>query len=569
VIPVEGEAIMPSCVGIDHEGRLLVGRTAKNQMAVSPEQTILSIKRRMGEKVTLPLGGKNFSPEEISSFILGKLKSAAESYLGQKIEKAVITVPAYFDDAQRQATKEAGILAGLDVARIINEPTAAALAYEAGHEEKQRILIYDLGGGTFDASLVEMENGVVEVRASHGDTHLGGDDFDRILIDHVAGPFQEKHGIDLKGNLRAVNRLWIAVEKAKRTLSDHPFATIREEFIAGDLHLDVEISLQEYETMIRPLLRKTMSAVHACLRDANFLPRAIDKIILVGGSTRTPLVACMLEEEMGIVPHHEINPDLIVAMGAAVQGAAMGGAKTRSILVDITPYTFGTRAIGEYNGRMTDNFYVPVIKRNTALPTSKEELFATSHDNQQDILVEIFQGDEPLASDNIFIGNFWIKGLSKAKEGNLILLNLELDVNGILKVTAKEKVTGLARTVTMDTANRGTGSNLEEKRSNIESFLRDDEDLDVDWDEKDDDGKKDGYVDVGDDDVVLNKEGLISRAKTLRKRTEGMIPKANEEDAAELKDLLEQNRQAIAGHDWPAVDRLNESLSDMLFYLED
>lgn len=568
VISVEGETIMPSCVGIDHEGRLLVGRTARNQMAVNPEQTILSIKRRMGERITLPLGEKSFSPGEISSFILGKLKNAAELYLGQKVEKAVITVPAYFDDAQRQATKEAGVLAGLDVVRIINEPTAAALAYEAGHDEKQRILIYDLGGGTFDASLVEMENGIVEVKSSHGDTHLGGDDFDRLLIDHVAGLFKEKHGIDLKENLRAVNRLWIAVEKAKRALSDHPFAAIREEFIAGEFHLDMEISREEYEAMIRPLLLRTMSAVHFCLRDANFLPKAIDKVILVGGSTRTPLVARMLEDEMGIVPHHEINPDLIVAMGAAVQGAAMSGVETRSILVDITPYTFGTRAIGEHGGRVTDNLYVPVIKRNTALPTGKEELFGTSQDNQQEILVEIFQGDEPLASDNIFIGNFWIKGLSRAKAGNLILLNLELDVNGILKVTAREKSTGLAKTVAMDTANSGADSNIEEKRSNIQSFLNEDASLDADWDDPDDNG--DDYDDAGDDDdVVLNKEELIGRAKSLRKRAEGMISEANEEDAQELKDLLEQNRQAIAVHDWSAVDQLNESLSDMLFYLED
>ena len=561
VIPVDGETIMPSCVGIDHEGRLLVGRTAKNQMVANPEQTILSIKRRMGEKITFPLGDKGFSPEEISSFILGKLKSAAVTYLGQKVEKAVITVPAYFDDAQRQATREAGILAGLDVVRIINEPTAAALAYEAGHEEKQRILIYDLGGGTFDASIVEMENGIVEVRSSHGDTHLGGDDFDRLLMDHVARPFKEKYGIDLKSDLKAVNRLWVAVEKAKCTLSDRPFATIREEFIAGNRHLDMEISREEYEEMILPLLRKTMTAVHSCLKDAMFLPKAIDKIILVGGSTRTPLVARMLEENMGIEPHHEINPDLIVAMGAAMQGAAMSGTKTKAILVDITPYTFGTRAIGEHEGMLSNDTYVPVIKRNSPLPISKEELFCTNYDNQQDILVEIFQGDAPLASENIFIGNFWIRGLSKAKAGNIVLLNLELDVNGILKVTAKEKATGFAKTVTMDTANKGRGSNLEEKRSNIASFLGEDGDMEAGWDDEDDE-RDDG-------NVVMDKRELINRAKSLRKRAEGMIPEVNAEDVAELTDLLEQNRRAIAEQDWEIVNRLNESLSDMLFYLED
>ena len=555
VIPVEGEMIMPSCVGIDPEGRLIVGRTAKNQMVSHPENTVLSIKRRMGENATVTLGGKSFSPEEISSFILARMKSEAEKYLGHPIAKAVITVPAYFDDAQRNATKDAGVLAGLDVVRIINEPTAAALAYEAGHEENQRILVYDLGGGTFDVSLVVVENGIVEVKASHGDTHLGGDDFDRLLIDYVAERFKEQQGVDLKSNLRATNRLWVAVEKAKCTLSDRPFASIREEFIVGNHHLDMEISRDDYEEMIRPLLRKTMDAVHVCLADALFLPKAIDKIILVGGTTRTPLVSQMLQEDMGIEPHHEISPDLIVAMGAAIQGAAISGVKTKSVLVDITPYTFGTRAIGEYEGMMTDDEFVPVIKRNSPLPISKEELFYTNHDSQEKILVEIFQGEAPLASDNIFIGDFWIKGLSKARAGNPILLNLELDINGILKVTAKEKTTGLSKTVTMDTTKKGKVLNLDERRRNIAALLEEDEDAGDEADAFSSD--------------VEDKQTLIARAKGLRKRAEGLFSGVNEEDAAELSNLLEQSRQAIAAQDWETVARLNESLSDMLFYLED
>ncbi|OQW98714.1 MAG: heat-shock protein Hsp70 [Desulfobacteraceae bacterium A6] len=555
VIPVEGEPIMPSCVGIDPEGKLIVGRTAKNQMVSHPENTVLSIKRRMGENTTVTLGGKSFSPEEISSFILARMKSEAEKYLGHPIAKAVITVPAYFDDAQRNATKDAGVLAGLDVVRIINEPTAAALAYEAGHEENQRILVYDLGGGTFDVSLVVVENGIVEVKASHGDTHLGGDDFDRLLIDYVTKRFKEQQGVDLESDLRATNRLWVAVEKAKCTLSDRPFAGIKEEFIVGNHHLDMEISRDDYEEMIRHLLRKTMDAVHACLTDALFLPKAIDKIILVGGATRTPLVTQMLLEDMGIEPHHEISPDLIVAMGAAIQGAAISGVKTKSILVDITPYTFGTRVMAEHEGMMTDDMFVPVIKRNSPLPVSKEELFYTYHDNQEKILVEIFQGEAPLASDNIFIGNFWIKGLSKARAGSPILLNLELDINGMLKVTAKEKVTGLSKTVTMDTTKKGKVLNLEEKRRNIASLLEDDED---DRDE----------ADAFSSDVE-DKETLIVRAKGLRKRAEGLLSGVNEEDAAELSSLLEQSRQAIAAQDWETVAGLNESLSDMLFYLED
>jgi molecular chaperone DnaK len=557
VIPIEGELIMPSCVGLDTSGQLIVGQTAKNQMVSHPENTVLSIKRRMGENSTVSLGDKLMSPEEISSFILSKLKSEAEKYLGCQVRKAVITVPAYFDDAQRKATRDAGTLAGLEVLRIINEPTAAALAYEAGHEENQRILVYDLGGGTFDVSLVVVENGVVEVKASHGDTHLGGDDFDQLLIDHVTHLFKEKHGIDLLQNdLRAANRLWVALEKAKRTLSDRPFAVIREEFISGDHHLDVEISRDEYEEMIRPLLRKTLDAVHACLADAFFLPKAIDKIILVGGATRTPLIARMLEE-----PRHEINPDLIVAMGAAIQGAAIGGVKTKSILVDITPYTFGTRTISEHEGRYTDNYFVPVIKRNSPLPISKEEIFYTNANNQEKILVGIYQGEAPVATDNIFIGEFWIKGLSKAAAGNPILLNLELDINGILKVTAKEKITGLSKTVTMDTTKTGTSTNLEDKFRNIATLLDEDED-----EGDDEEGYEEGHENQADN---VDKHTLIGKAKGIRKRAEGMIAKVNEEDAAEISHLLEQSRQAIAAQEWKTVAKLNESLADMLFYLED
>ena len=565
IIPVDGELIMPSCVGLDIEGRLIVGKTAKNQMVSHPENTVLSIKRRMGENTTVKLGNKSYSPEEISSFILGKMKSAAEKHLGHQIEKAVVTVPAYFDDAQRKATKDAGTLAGLEVVRIINEPTAAALAYEAGHEENQRILVYDLGGGTSDASLVVVENGIVEVKASHGDTRLGGDDFDRLLIDYITLPFQEQYGIDLKEDIRAANRLWVAVERAKRILSDSPFAHIREEFISGDHHLNVEISRKDYEEMIRPLLRKTMDAVHACLTDALMLPKAIDKIILVGGATRTPLVAQMLQEDMGIEPRHEINPDLIVSMGAAIQGAAVSGVKTRSILVDITPYTFGTRAIDEHEGRITDDKFVPVIKRNSPLPVSKEELFFTNVAGQEQILVEIYQGEAPFASDNIFIGDFMIKGLnSKAMSGSPILLNLELDVNGILKVTAKEKATGLSKTVTMDTTKKGDISDLDKKLRNIAALLEEEENDGYERDEDDEDDVDDAFS-----SDTIDKQALISKAKALRKRTEKMLADVNEEDAAELSGLLEQSRQAIADQAWETVVKLNESLSDMLFYLED
>jgi len=553
VIKIDGEPTMPSCVGIDPEGKLIVGRTARNQMISSPEHTVLSIKRKMGQNITIQLGDKQCTPEEISSFILLELKRQAEKYLGQTVSKAVITVPAYFDDTQRKATQNAGILAGLDVARIINEPTAAALAYEAGHDENQKILVYDLGGGTFDVSLVVVENGVVEVKASHGDTHLGGDDFDHLFIEHVANLFRDKHGVDLKKDLKVTNRLWVAVEKAKCALSDRPFVNVREEFIFEDYHLDVELLRDDYEEMIRPFLHKTMSAVHACFSDAAFLPRAIDKIILVGGATRTPLVHKMLLNDMGIEPRHEVDPDLIVTMGAAIQGAAIGGAETKSILVDITPYTFGTRALSEHDGTFTPDKFIPIIKRNTSLPVSKEDVFFTVVDNQAEVNVEIYQGEASLVTDNIFIGDFLIENLSKAPPGNPILLNLELDVNGILKVTAKEKTTGLSRTVKMDTSKDNNVFDLEQGRKNIASVLE---------------GERESYT-LDETADSVDKQVLMSRAKSLRKRAEGVLSSVNEEDAAELRSLLEQNLQAIARREWETLSGLNESLSDMLFYLED
>jgi molecular chaperone DnaK len=330
----------------------------------------------------------------------------------------VITVPAYFDDAQRKATRNAGELAGLKVRRIINEPTAAALAYDHDLETDQIILVYDIGGGTFDASLVVVQNGVVEVKASHGNTHLGGDDFDRLLMDYADDLFFEQHGVRLKTDLKAANRLWAAVEKAKCELSDAPYARIREEFIVNDLHLDLEIARSDYEEMIRPLLDKTMDSVHRCFKDAAMLPGAVDKVILVGGASRTPLVSELVGNAIGTEPRHEVDPDLIVAMGAAIQAGVINGQKTHSILVDITPYTFGTSAIGMLNGKMREDLFVPLIQRGTALPAKKGDAFATMYDNQEAVDVRIYQGEAPLAEDNIFIGNFLVEGLSDSPAGN-------------------------------------------------------------------------------------------------------------------------------------------------------
>ena len=552
IISVDGEPIMPSCVGIDPGGNILVGRTAKNQMVAAPDATILSIKRKMGENTRISLADRSFSPEEISAMILTRLKSAAETHLAEAVTEAVITVPAYFDDAQRKATRSAGELAGLKVRRIINEPTAAALAYDHDLGTDQTVLVYDLGGGTFDASLVVVQNGVVEVKASHGNTHLGGDDFDRLLMDHADELFFEQHGVRLKTDLKAANRLWAAVEKAKRELSDAPYARIREEFILNDLHLDLEIARTDYEEMIRPLLDKTMDSVHRCFKDAAILPGAVDKVILVGGSSRTPLVSELVGNAIRTETHQEIDPDLIVAMGAAIQAGVVNGQKTHSILVDITPYTFGTGAVGMLDGQMREDIFVPLIRRGTALPAKKGDAFATMFDGQKAVDVRIFQGEAPLAEDNIFIGNFLVEGLSDRPAGNEIVLTLALDLDGLLEVTAVEKRTGLSKTVTMETDNGQAPLDLNAARENLSAALGQAPPTTADATQTADD-----------------KQTLINAAKDLRKRAGVLLDSIDPTDAQELRSLLADSQKAVSNGDADKLAQLNESLSDMLFYLED
>lgn len=561
LVPIDGDPVMPSCVGIDPSGKLIVGRSARNQMVSYPESTIVSIKRKMGNDVQVTLGDKSLSPEEVSAIILRQLKNKAEEYLRQPVNKAVITVPAFFQDHQRQATLEAGKLAGLDVVRIINEPTAASVAYEADHSINQKILVYDLGGGTFDVSLVSVENGVVEVMSSHGDTHLGGDDFDDCIIEHLLKHIKEKHA-GFSGNKKIRQRLWKAAEIAKRELSDNPFARVREEFITDSIHLDIEIPRDEYESMIMPLLQKTLDCIHSCLRDAGKVPGDIDRIILVGGSTRTPLVHLLIEQTLGKTPQYEINPDLIVSMGAAAHGAVIGGASAHSILVDITPFSFGTSAVDFEDGRPNFDKFVPVIKRNTPLPASKTEAFATMVDGQEHVEVNIYQGESESASSNTFIGEFTIKGLSDIPAPNAILLNLELDLNGMLKVTATEKSTGLSKTVIMDTR-KPQGSKNTRMSEELFSELAGVKEIFENPDQSSDE-KLDSPESAPDDNE------LILRAKNLRKRAEKLFgSNVNEEDAEELKDLLEKSREAIASGQTELLEQYTTSLEDLIFYLED
>ena len=456
VLEEDGDPILPSVVGLDSEGRLLVGKSARNQYALAPDRTVRSIKRKMGQETTVSLGDQKFSPQEISAIILRTLKNRAEKILGYPVSKAVITVPAFFNDGQRQATRQAGEIAGLEVVRIINEPTAAVLTYDPHPRDRERLLVYDLGGGTFDVSVAQVEQGVVEILSSHGDTQLGGDDFDQLLLDHVCETFRKKHAVDLRQSPHARSRLLHAVEEAKKRLSFEAVTSIEEEFIASKddmpLHLNMEISRGEYEEMIRPLLMKTLGCLDEALTDSKLQATEVDKVVLVGGATRTPLIHELLEARLGRPVHSEIEPDLAVAMGAAVQGGLIAGVDVGPILVDITPHTLGIRAIGDLHGFMSSNRFSPIIPRNTPLPASRNQIYLTLVDNQKAADIRIFQGENDDVRFNTEVGNFVIEGLAAVPAGNELLVRLDLDLSGILKVTATERATGLAKRITIDNA---------------------------------------------------------------------------------------------------------------------
>jgi len=456
VLEENGSKLLPSIVGLDDQNNILVGEPAKNQYVLYPERTVKSIKRSMGSDVQVILGDQQYTPQEISAMILKKIKDIAEKYLGHSVSKAVITVPAYFSDAQRQATREAGEIAGLEVVRMINEPTAAALVYENDPSEPKRVLVYDLGGGTFDVSVVNIEHDVVEVISSHGNNQLGGDDFDNEIINFLVEHLTQTHKVNVRDSRKAMARLTRAAENAKRALSDKPFVLIEEEYLLEQegkpIHLSVELGRAQFEEMIEKYLDETLEAVHTALSDANLTASDIDRILLVGGSTRIPAVRERLHEEIGMEPHGELHPDLCVAMGAAMQAAMIGGLKTSTVLVDVTPYTYGTSALGTVNGEFTPFKYCPIIRKNTSLPVSKSDIFYTASDGQKIVQIEVYQGEDPDALNNILIGNFKVEGLRDVPSGNPIVISFYLDLNGILKVSAKEKETGLEKNITIENA---------------------------------------------------------------------------------------------------------------------
>ena len=566
IIPVQGQPTMPSAVGLDPAGRLVVGQAAKNQAVSAPENTVLSIKRHMGTDHVVELGGKSYRPEEISALILGELKRAAEAHLGRPVTRAVITVPAFFNERQRLATQDAGRLANLEVLRIINEPTAAALAYGAGQasgNSQETLLVYDLGGGTFDVSVVRVEDGIVEVRASHGDIHLGGDDFDEALALLGEERLREKDGAAAKPLAAAAHRrLKSAMETAKIQLSDAPFATVREEYLTPTSHLDTEIERHEYEKLIEPWLHKTLDCLQSALADAGVTAHELDKVMLVGGATRTPFVQELLLHKLGMEPRHEINPDLVVAMGAAIQGAALAGQPAPAILIDISAHTYSVLALVEQGFMGGDLACCPVVRRGTALPVTKGELFTTNHDNQKEVLIQVYQGESDLPEENLRIGEFRIEGLSKVPDGNEIIVQFRIDLSGLLTATATEKCTGLVKSVTIDTAGQHR-INLDAARTNLaalfdeqesasENFLPDDAGAVIEVDELDDSAS------------------LLASAKSLRNRARKVIDQGvAESDAAAIQAILAEVAPAIEARDWQDLRETLDTLSDLLFYLDD
>ena len=448
ILPNKQERIMPSVVGLSPQGEWLVGTPALNQWVLAPEATVRSIKRDMGTDRIVTLGEHTFTPQEISAFILRELKRVAEVNLGQPIKRAVITVPAYFPDAARQATKDAGQIAGLDVMRIINEPTAAALAYGLDREEDQVVLVYDLGGGTFDVSLVELVGGVVEVRASHGNTRLGGDDFDALLADHLRQAFEKQHGVDLRNDRRAMARLTRAAEKAKIVLSSRPFAWVREEYLmekqGKPLHLELEVSRHEFEKMIENLLGSTRTSIQQALADAKMTIKDLDKVLLVGGSTYIPAVWELAANATGLDPRQEVHPSEAVALGAGIQAAIIAGQPIEAILVDVTPHSLGIE-VAEWTWRgFVNDRYNTIIYRNTTIPVTKERVYSTLYPDQDTVHLKVYQGEHPIASKNTLLGDFTFTDLKPEQKGELARVTVEfsLDVNGILHVKASDRGSG-------------------------------------------------------------------------------------------------------------------------------
>jgi len=562
VIPnQEGSRLTPSVVGFTKEGEIVVGQVAKRQAITNPENTVFSIKRFMGRRydevlhemklvpykvVKTPSGdarvdirGKVYSPPEISAMILRKLKEAAEAYLGEKVTKAVITVPAYFNDSQRQATKDAGTIAGLEVLRIFNEPTAASLAYGLDKKKDEQIAVYDLGGGTFDISVLEIGEGVFEVKATNGDTHLGGDDFDQRIIDWIGEEFRKEHGIDLRKDRMALQRLKEAAEKAKCELSTTLQTELNLPFITADAsgpkHLVMTLTRAKLESLVADLIERTMEPCRQAMKDAGVTAKQIDEVILVGGQTRMPKVQEVVRELFGKEPHKGVNPDEVVAVGAAIQAAVLAGEVKDVVLLDVTPLSLGIETLG---GVMTR-----LIERNTTIPTRKSETFTTAADSQTSVEVHVLQGERPMARDNRTLGKFHLIGIPPAPRGvPQVEVEFDIDANGIVNVKAKDMATGKQQAITITASSGLTKDDIDKMVREAESHAEEDQ-------------KRRQEIEVRNqaDSLAYNTERQINDPETGAK-----IPAA---DKSAIEEAIKEVREALNGEDIERIKRASDALT--------
>ncbi len=573
VLEEEGEKLLPSVVGINPQGQLVTGVAARNQLAAFPDRTVASIKRRMGQMDPVALGDQTFTPPEISAMVLRRLRDRASRALGQPVTRAVVTVPAFFDENQRQATREAAGLAGLTVERIINEPTAATLVYHAGSHDRKQIAVYDFGGGTFDVSIVRMEAGVVEVLSSRGDVHLGGDDLDQVLVKHVSEQFQAEHGIDLLESAQARYRLWQACEAAKRQLSTAETVRITEEFIAEKegrpLHLMSTVSRREFEELIEPFVDRTIECLDEALREAGLTVHQMDDLVLVGGSTRVPLVEERLREEFQREPSRAVDPDLAVALGAAVQAAMIDGRSVGPVLVDVTGHTLGIEACEGMSFTGPQLIFSPIIHRNTPLPARYEQAYSTMHDEQDAAEIHVLQGERPEVHRNRSIGKFRLDLKTGGGERSKIVVRFDLTLDGTLKVTASQPATGLSKELTIDNAlSQFQADQREHAEARLNAmFDSSDEMLDEEdqsyprqWQE----GEAEEESEALDPETSAARfpeaVALIEKAETLKSSIDG-------QDADEIDSLCLSLKQAMRAGDSVAVAGISADLDDLIFYV--